>query len=300
VVYSTGTTRMSVPSDSTSQAELPQDGASQRAHAAGPPLTQCGSPATASQGRVVATRSAACGMPNCGHDFVLGWEFTGILLCHDLVANPNRELAARALDEIRFNTKFLLDDRRRPGSAWAVVSDLAVPNADMLHARHPLRQSADVALDYVLYPFLSRRTQRRTVSEVWQGRSSRSSRSSHLGVRHRRHAEPRPAELRVHGHPPRDVRLVSLHHRTRTALLRSGTSLTALNAHSPIRFRPDVSARRSLSSLTHDSFSRPDAPNPHRDVGTTTLGTSSIPSQNTQLCWSPKGAIVTTRGIFND
>jgi hypothetical protein len=75
-------------------------------------------------------------MPNCGHDFVLGWEFSGILLYHDLVPNPNRELAARALDEIRFNTKFLLDDRRRPGSAWAVVSNLAVPNADMLHARH--------------------------------------------------------------------------------------------------------------------------------------------------------------------
>ena len=50
-----------------------------------------------------------------------------------LVANPHRELAAAALDQLGIDPRLLLDERRRPGSARTVVSDLAEPNPDSRH-----------------------------------------------------------------------------------------------------------------------------------------------------------------------
>jgi hypothetical protein len=50
-----------------------------------------------------------------------------------LVANPHRELAPAALDQLGIDPRLLLDERRRPGSARMVVSDPAVPNPDSHH-----------------------------------------------------------------------------------------------------------------------------------------------------------------------
>jgi hypothetical protein len=60
-----------------------------------------------------------------------------VLLRHDLFADPDRELTPATLDQVGVDSGLLLDERRRTGSAWTVVSDLAESNADVFHDMTP-------------------------------------------------------------------------------------------------------------------------------------------------------------------
>jgi hypothetical protein len=60
-----------------------------------------------------------------------------VLLRHDLFADPDRELTPATLDQVGVDPGLLLDERRRTGSAWTIVSDLAESNADVFHDMTP-------------------------------------------------------------------------------------------------------------------------------------------------------------------
>jgi hypothetical protein len=68
--------------------------------------------------------------PNCREDLFVGRESERALLSGHFLAYPYGEFAPTALDELRLKCRFLLDERRHPGSAWQVVSNFAIANAD--------------------------------------------------------------------------------------------------------------------------------------------------------------------------
>jgi hypothetical protein len=68
-------------------------------------------------------------------NLVVGWKAVRILLRDALVADPDRELATAAFDQLGLDTGLIPNERRHTDSARAVVSNLAVPNPDVGHPR---------------------------------------------------------------------------------------------------------------------------------------------------------------------
>jgi hypothetical protein len=66
-------------------------------------------------------------------DLFVGGETHGTLLRDAPVVHPHRELAAPALDKLGLQAGFVRNERCRTGSARAIVSDLAVTDADAGH-----------------------------------------------------------------------------------------------------------------------------------------------------------------------
>jgi hypothetical protein len=62
------------------------------------------------------------------------WKPAGILLGHGLLTDPHRELTTAAHHEFGFNPGRHFDERSHTDRAGQVVSNLAVTNADALHA----------------------------------------------------------------------------------------------------------------------------------------------------------------------
>jgi hypothetical protein len=76
---------------------------------------------------------------------VIRWESVQVFLRHHLLADPDRELPTAALDQLRIDSSLLLDERRRTGSAWTIVSNPAESNADALHDIDSLADSRALA-----------------------------------------------------------------------------------------------------------------------------------------------------------
>src|SRR5713101_4583009 len=70
-------------------------------------------------------------------DLVVGWKAVRILLRDALVADPDRELATAAFDQVGLDAGLIPNERRHTDSARAVVSNLAVPNPDVGHRSNP-------------------------------------------------------------------------------------------------------------------------------------------------------------------
>ena len=74
------------------------------------------------------------GPPDGGYGFFIRWKPADILLRHGLLADPHRELSAATHNELGFNPGLRFDERSHTGRSRQVVSNLAVTNANGLHA----------------------------------------------------------------------------------------------------------------------------------------------------------------------
>jgi hypothetical protein len=79
------------------------------------------------------TLSASDRLSNGGDDVVFRGKSLRILLGDQFIINPDAELASLAFDEISLDADLLLDERRHTGSAWPVVSNVTVADADAVH-----------------------------------------------------------------------------------------------------------------------------------------------------------------------
>jgi hypothetical protein len=77
------------------------------------------------------------GSLNGREDLVVGWKAVRILLGDAPVADPDRELATAAFDQLGLDPGLVFNERRRTDSAREVVSDPAVPNPDIGHPLEP-------------------------------------------------------------------------------------------------------------------------------------------------------------------
>jgi hypothetical protein len=65
--------------------------------------------------------------------FFFGRKALRGLLGHSRVADPHGVLSSTALHDLRFDADGLLDERRRTGSAWKIISNFAISDANRLH-----------------------------------------------------------------------------------------------------------------------------------------------------------------------
>ena len=77
------------------------------------------------------------GSLNGPEDLVVGWKAVRSLLGDAPVADPDRELATAAFDQLGFDAGPAFNERRHTDSAREVVSDPTVANPDIGHPLEP-------------------------------------------------------------------------------------------------------------------------------------------------------------------